>query len=139
MSTLISTRGRYALRALTDIAEHQDQGPVSLSEVAARQGISEKYLESIAMPLARCGIIQGQRGKGGGYRLAVEPKQCSIASILNAVEGDVVPVACLECDAVCDNRDVCRTLPIWMGLDDVIQGYLRSKTLADLLHGEGMQ
>ncbi len=134
MSTLISTKGRYALRAMADLAENQGDALIPLAEVAERQGISEKYLESIVTMLSKAGLIQGQRGKGGGYRLAMPVEGYTIATILRAVEGPIVPVACLaETAPVCDNKDRCRTLPLWEALDDLISGYLESVTLKDLL------
>ncbi len=134
MSTLISTKGRYALRAMADLAENQGDALIPLAEVAERQGISEKYLESIVTTLSKAGLIQGQRGKGGGYRLAYPAQDYSIASILKAVEGPIVPVACLADGAQnCVNRDRCRTLPLWQALDDLINNYLESVTLQDLL------
>ncbi|MBR2835711.1 MAG: Rrf2 family transcriptional regulator [Coriobacteriales bacterium] len=134
MSTLISTRGRYALRALTDIAKNQADGLVPLADVSRRQGISEKYLESIATALSKAGFISGQRGKGGGYCLAKDPEDCALGEVLSAVEGSIVPVACLECGPNgCDNRELCPTLPMWEQLDNIIHDYLDGKTLADLM------
>lgn len=134
MSTLISTKGRYALRAMADLAEHQGEGLIPLAEIAQRQGISEKYLESIVTTLSKAGLIVGQRGKGGGYRLAREPESYGIGSILRAVEGCIAPVACLGQDAnSCPYRADCRTLPLWEGLDALINGYLDSTTLRDLV------
>lgn len=134
MSTLISTKGRYALRAMADLAENQGDALIPLAEVAERQGISEKYLESIVTTLSKAGLIQGQRGKGGGYRLAYPAQAYSIATILKAVEGPIVPVACLAENApVCANRAGCRTLPFWEDLDGLINDYLESVTLQDLL------
>lgn len=138
MSTLVSTKGRYALRAMADLAENQGDSLIPLAEVAQRQGISEKYLESIVTTLSKAGLIQGQRGKGGGYRLARPACEYSVGSILRAVEGPLVPVACLAAGgAGCANRGGCRTLPLWRGLDDLIDGYLESVSLQDLLeHGD---
>ena len=127
MSTLISTKGRYALRAMADLAENQGDALIPLAEVAERQGISEKYLESIVTTLSKA-------GKGGGYRLAYPAQDYSIATILKAVEGPIVPVACLAENApVCANRAGCRTLPFWEDLDGLINDYLESVTLQDLL------
>ena len=130
---LISTKGRYALRVLIDMAEHQAAGYVPLKEVAARQEISEKYLESIVKTLVKEGILTGLRGKGGGYRLRKEPDQYKVSSILKLTEGSLSPVACLEQEPVeCPRRAECRTLPMWRKLNALVQDYLDGVTLADL-------
>ena len=134
---MISTRGRYALRVLVDIAEHEASGYVPLKEIAERQEISEKYLESIVKTLVKEGIISGLRGKGGGYRLAKAPDQFIVSDILRLMEGTLAPVACLEKGAApCSRVAVCRTLPLWQGLDRVIEDYLSRYTLADLMSRE---
>lgn len=133
---LISTRGRYALRVLTDMAEHQADGFVPLKEIAQRQEISEKYLESILKLLVKDGILTGVRGKGGGYRLSKYPDQITVASILQATEGSLAPVACLEAGASpCSMAPICRTLSLWQGLDKLISEYLEGYTIADLMRG----
>ncbi len=133
---LISTRGRYALRVLTDMAEHQADGFVPLKEIAQRQEISEKYLESILKLLVKDGILTGVRGKGGGYRLSKYPDQITVASILQATEGSLAPVACLETGASpCSMAPICRTLTLWQGLDKLISEYLEGYTIADLMRG----
>ncbi len=130
----ISTKGRYALRMLLDIARNQGKGVVSLKDVAERQGISKKYLEQIAMVLSQGGILRGSRGHMGGYRLAAEPAQYTLYAILETVEGSLHPVACLEKDAIpCERAAECDTLFIWEGLDRVIRQYLGSMTLQDVL------
>lgn len=130
---LVSTKGRYALRVLIDMAEHQGQGYVTLKEIAKRQEISEKYLEVIVKVLVRNGFLVGVRGKGGGYRLAKSPDECTAADILALTEGSLAPVSCLEQDVPsCHRAAECRTLPLWKGLDDVIQKYLSQFTIADL-------
>ena len=122
---MISTRGRYALRVLVDMAEHQSTGFVPLKEIAQRQEISEKYLESIVKDLVKGGILEGLRGKGGGYRLRRAPDSCTVYEILALMEGTLAPVACLEEDsAACPRMANCRTLPMWQGLDRVIEDYL---------------
>ena len=132
---LISTKGRYALRVLTDMAEHQADTFVPLKEVAARQEISEKYLESIVKLLVKEGILSGTRGKGGGYRLKLAPDQINVARVLNITEGSLAPVACLESDSpTCERMSFCRTLNMWKGLDEVISNYLVNFTIADLMH-----
>lgn len=135
MSTLVSTKGRYALRAMADLAEHQGEGLIPLAEIAQRQGISEKYLESIVTTLSKAGFIVGQRGKGGGYRLARPVETYTVGSILHVVEGTLTSVACLDDGdaSTCPLRDQCRTLPMWEELDEVINEFLESKTLRDLV------
>jgi Rrf2 family protein len=130
----ISTRGRYALRVMVDIAEHQNGGFITLKEVAERQELSEKYLESIMKVLVSDGIIEGARGKGGGYRLIKSPEEYIIGDILRSVEGSLTPVVCIEDGAVnCDRASDCRTLPLWQELYDVVINFFDSKTLADLM------
>ncbi len=131
---LISTKGRYALRVLTDMAEHQSDEYIPLKEIAQRQGISEKYLESIVKALVRSGMLDGLRGKGGGYRLNRSPDQLTVGAILRLTEGSLAPVACLEENAPpCQRMAECRTLPMWQGLDKVIADYLERFTIADLM------
>ena len=131
---MISTKGRYALRILIDMAEHQTTGYIPLQEIARRQEISEKYLENIAKNLVKGGVLEGLRGKGGGYRLKREPENCTVGDILRLSEGPLSPVACLEPDSEpCSRMSFCRTLPMWQGLDKVISDYLDSVTLADLV------
>ena len=131
---MISTRGRYALRVMLDIAENGNGEYITLDEIAKRQGISEKYLESILVILTRGNLLSGLRGKGGGYRLTKSPEEYSIASILRLTEGSLSPVACLKENAEpCQKQANCKTLPLWKGLDETINNYLRGVTLADLL------
>ena len=131
---LISTKGRYALRLLTDLAEHQSDGYVSLKEVADRQEISEKYLEAIIRILVKDGILIGLRGKGGGYRLSQSPDHFSVYRVLQLTENSLAPVSCLEANATSCARMVdCRTFPLWQGLDQVISEYLGRYTIADLM------
>ena len=131
---LISTRGRYALRVMLELAQY-DQGPyMPLPLIAEKQGISEKYLESIVAPLAKGGLIEGARGKGGGYRLRRPLKDYSAGEILRLTEGSLAPVSCLEGDAnACPRAGQCHTLPMWTKLEGLINSYLDSVTLADLL------
>lgn len=131
---MISTKGRYALRFLVDVAEHQGEGYVPLKDVAARQDISEKYLEIVVKELVKGGLLEALRGKGGGYRLCRPPEALGIKSVIELMEGSLAPVACLEhAREVCPRRGDCRTLPLWQGLDKVISQYLEQYTLADLL------
>ena len=132
---MISTKGRYALRVLIDLAEHQTGGFIPLKAIAERQEISEKYLEAIVKLLVKAGFVVGLRGKGGGYRLARQPGEYTMKEILEVTEGDLVPVACLEPNAkACPRAGGCVTLPLWQGLNQVIQGYLSGITLEQLLN-----
>ena len=134
---LISTRGRYALRVLTDMAENQGDAYLPLKEIAARQEISEKYLESIVKDLVRSGILTGLRGKGGGYRLGLPPDRIGVYEVLEIMEGTLAPVACLEKGHPrCSRMPTCRTLPMWQGLDAAIRDYLGRYSIADLMHRE---
>ena len=134
MAVMISTKGRYALRVLVDMLEHQSQGYVPLKEIADRQDISEKYLESIMKLLVKGGVLSGLRGKGGGYRFIMSPERCTVGFILRMTEGTLAPVACLEPGApLCDQAVNCRTLDMWQGLDRVINEYLDRYTIADLV------
>ena len=134
---LISTKGRYALRVLIDMAERRTEEYVPLKDIAQRQDISEKYLESIIKALVKDGILVGLRGKGGGYRLSGTPDQFTVDRILRVTEGTLSPVSCLEeCAAPCSKIGSCRTLHLWKGLDQVIGDYLNQFTLADLLKTE---
>ena len=130
---MISTKGRYALRFLVDVAEHQGDGYVPLKDVAVRQEISEKYLEIVVKELVKGGLLTALRGKGGGYRLNRTPDEYNVKSILELMEGPLAPVACLGSGQnVCPRSNSCRTLPLWQGLDKVISDYLARFTLADL-------
>ena len=131
---MISTKGRYALRVLTDMSEHQTEGYIPLKEIANRQEISEKYLESIVKTLVKGGLLTGLRGKGGGYRLAVSPEQCTVGHVLRLTEGALSPVACLEPGSPpCLRMAECRTISMWQGLDKLINDYLDQYTIADLM------
>ena len=134
---MVSTKGRYALRFLLDLAEHQAEGYVPLKDVAGRQEISEKYLEIVVKDLVKGGFLAVMRGKGGGYRLNRPSEEYSVKSILELMEETLVPVACLKPgQAPCPRKDRCRTLPLWQGLDQVISDYLEPITLADLIVGK---
>ena len=131
---MISTRGRYALRVMLDLAENSDGAYVAMKEVAERQQVSLKYLERILPLLVEKKLVEGVRGKGGGYRLTREPDEYPLGEILRATEGDLAPVACLEMGAKpCPRAKGCKTLPMWKELDALICNYLDGKTLADLL------
>ena len=133
---MISTKGRYALRVMIDIAENQHDGYLPLREIAARQEISEKYLEAIVKSLVKAQYLTGLRGKAGGYRLTRPPQEYTVGSILRLTEGSLAPVACLgdnppDCPRMAD----CRTLPMWRELNTMIQNYFDGITLADLAIG----
>ena len=131
---MISTRGRYALRVIIDLAENSKDGYVPMREVAERQALSLKYLERILPQLVADNLVVGVHGKGGGYRLSRDPKEISVAEVLKVSEGDIAPVACLEEGAaVCDHIEDCRTLPVWKGLNDRINEYLESVKISDLM------
>ena len=132
---LISTKGRYALRVMIDLAEHQTEGYIPLKTIAQRQGISEKYLEGIIKLLVKAKLLNGLRGKGGGYQLTKAPEQYTVESILRITEDSMAPVACLEPGAdACPRAAECRTLSMWRGLDKLIADYFENITLADLMH-----
>lgn len=131
---LISTKGRYALRVMADLAGHPSEGYTPLKRIAQRQEISEKYLEAVIKALVRAGLLRGVRGKSGGYQLTRSPEQYTVGTILRLTEESLAPVACLEeGSAPCARAAGCLTLPLWQGLDRVINEYLDGITLADLL------
>ena len=131
---LISTKGRYATRMLLDIAQHQEQGYVSMKSIAARQGISKKYLEQFTAQLAKAGLLDIKRGNQGGYRLLKDPQDITLKEILGLTEGSMHEVACLEhTPNRCERCAYCPTLPAWKGLDQVVEQYLASVTLQMLL------
>ena len=130
----ISTKGRYALRLMTDIAAHDSDGYVSLKDVAARQGISMKYSEQIAGLLAKAGLLHSGRGAQGGYRLAKRPEDYTVGSILKLTEGGLTAVSCTsEGPAACSRSSCCETRPMWDKLDKMIDDFFEDITLADLL------
>ena len=134
---MISTRGRYALRVMIDLAEQQTSSFTPLKEIAARQEISEKYLESIVKNLVQNGFLEGLRGKGGGYRLVRAPEEYTVGSILRLMEGSLAPVACLEQRALpCSREEKCRTLPMWKKLYAMLNDFFDGVTLADLIDSE---
>ncbi|MBE5808267.1 MAG: Rrf2 family transcriptional regulator [Clostridiales bacterium] len=133
---LISTRGRYALRFMIDLAEHNNGEAVTLRAVSQRQDISVKYLEQIVTLLNRAGLIRSIRGNQGGYVLARAPEEYTAGTILNAVEGTLSPVTCIEQGAeTCQRYPICKTVRFWEGLDRVIRDYVDSMTLKDLAEG----
>ena len=131
---LISTRGRYALRVLLDLAQHQGDGYIAMKKVAERQGLSLKYIEKIMPVLSKNNYVEGVHGKGGGYRLSKEPKDYKVGDILRLAEGDLAPVTCLRCNAEkCDRADTCPTLPMWTEFHNMVNNYFDGITLADLM------
>ena len=130
---MISTRGRYALRVMVDLAEHAGDGYIPMKEVAARQGISLKYLEQIMPALSKNGLVEGVHGKGGGYRLTRSPGEYTVGEILRITEGDLAPVACLACGAdPCARSESCKTVPLWRGFQALTNDYFDGVTLASL-------
>lgn len=130
---IVSTKGRYALRVMIDLAEQDFGGYTPLKAIAVRQDISEKYLESILKTLVRNGFLEGLRGKGGGYRLTRAPEQYTVGSILRLTEDSLAPVACLSGTMpACKRVAECRTLPMWRDLNSLINNYFDGITLADL-------
>ena len=131
---LISTKGRYALRVMIDLAEHQTDGYIPLKEVAQRQDISEKYLESIMVTMSKAGIIKGLRGKGGGYKLALDPMDITVGRILKVTEKSLAPVSCLEMQPnLCKRSPACKTVRVWQEMYKVVDEYIESVTIADLV------
>ena len=131
---IVSTKGRYALRVMVDLAEHQGEGHVPLKEIAERQEISEKYLEAILKVLVREKLLTGLRGKGGGYRLSMDPEQYTVGRIIRLTEGSLAPVACLEPHAdPCPRAAQCSTLPMWRAFDQVVNNFFDNYTIADLM------
>lgn len=129
----ISTKGRYALRIMIDLALNGDGNFISLKSIAERQEISNKYLEQIISLLNKAGLLEAARGNNGGYRLAKEPRNYTVGDILRASEGDLAPVYCVTGDGECKKKYDCRTYAFWEGLDNVINEYVDSKTLEDLI------
>ena len=133
---MISTRGRYALRVILDLAENGGGEYIAMKKIAERQGLSLKYLERILPVLTQNRIVEGIQGKGGGYRLTRAPEAYPVGEILRLTEGDLAPVSCLECGAEpCEKRGECRTYPMWAKLHGMINDYLDHVTIADLLSG----
>ena len=130
---LISTKGRYALRIMEELAQFEKGAYMPLPMIAEKQGISEKYLESIISMLAKAGLVEGLRGKKGGYRLSKPSGEYSVKEILSASEGSLAPVNCLEEDNVCPRAGLCKSLPVWERLDQLINDYLDSVSLEELV------
>lgn len=130
---MISTKGRYALRVMLDLADHNTGAYIPLKDIAHRQGISVKYLENILASLSRAALVDATRGKGGGYRLCRDPRDYTAGEILRLAEGSLASVSCLKGEQKgCEKAGHCRSLPLWEGLDRVVDEYLDSVSLADL-------
>ncbi len=130
----ISTKGRYALRMMVDLAEHHGEGFIALRDIAGRQGISKKYLEQIIPVFHRSDLLRANRGSQGGYMLSRSPEKCTVGEILRLTEGSLAPVACVDSDPVeCAKSGDCPTLPVWKGLAKVVNDYLDGITLQDIL------
>ena len=131
----ISTKGRFALRLMIDLAQHDAAGYIPLRDISKRQEISAKYLEQIVVQLSRAGLVTSTRGAQGGYQLARHPAEYTVGEILRITEGSLAPVACLDHDPVeCSRADECITLGIWRGLYDIVNKYLDSVTLEELVN-----
>lgn len=134
---MISTRGRYALRVLIDLAEHQNSSYIPMKEIAARQDISLNYIERIMPVLTKAKLVDGVHGKGGGYQLTKSPEQYKVGDILRLTEGDLAPVACVGCDAKeCNRIDECRTFAMWDKFYALTNEYFDGITLADLMQSQ---
>ena len=132
---MISTKARYALRVMIDLAEHQDAGYIPLKDIAARQEISEKYLEIIIKILVKGKMLKGLRGKGGGYILTREPSEYIVGDIIELTEGPLAPAACLQPDAeVCNRKDICVTLPLWEKYYTLVHDFFFHITLEDVIN-----
>ena len=133
---VISTKGRYALRIMLDLAQHSEDGFVSLKTVSQRQEVSLKYMEAIAAVLNRAGLVVSQRGKEGGYRLSRPAAEISVAEVLHSAEGSLAAVSCLESgESCCERAEYCLTLPMWKKLDALMDGYLSGISIQDVLDG----
>ena len=134
---MISTKGRYALRIMVDVAQHDGEMPVSVREIAQRQDISGKYMEQIISVLTRSGLLRSIRGAQGGYHLAKSPEQITVGMILRCIEDNLAPVSCIRYGSItCNHASSCLTVPMWKELDDITNAYLDTVSLSDLLTGE---
>ena len=133
----ITSKGRYALRVMLDLAQHRQEGYISLKTIADRQGYSMKYLEMIVGSLKRAGLVASIRGKEGGYQLVRDPEDYTIGEILRCIEDNLAPVSCIKAgDICCEHAGECMTVPMWKELDDITNAYLDGVSLRDLLTGE---
>lgn len=133
----VTSKGRYALRVMLDLAQHEDEGFISLKTVADRQGYSMKYLEAIVGSLKKAELVESTRGKDGGYRLRRAPDEYTVGEILRCIEDNLAPVSCIKAGTVeCERAAACITVPMWKELDDITNAYLDTVTLKDLLTGD---
>ena len=131
---MISAKSRYALRVMVDLAQHNSGEFIPVKEIATRQGISLKYLESIMVTMSKTGIIKGLRGKGGGYKLALDPMDITVGRILKVTEKSLAPVSCLEMQPnPCKRSPACKTVRVWQEMYRVVDEYIESVTIADLV------
>ena len=131
---MISTKGRYAIRVMLDLAENGQGGYIPLKDIAARQEISKKYLEIIVKDMVSGGLLVGASGKGGGYKLCRKPEEYSLGEIIELMEGTLSPVACLaEAKNLCPRKGACRTLPLWTEYDNLVHDFFYGKKLSDLM------
>ena len=131
---MVSTKGRYALRVMLDLAEHAEEGFIPLKDIALRQEVSKKYLEIIVRDLVGGKLIRGSSGKGGGYRLCRRPQDYTVGEIIELTEGTLAPIACLAADAGnCPRKDRCKTLPFWHEFDTMVHDFFYSRRLSDFL------
>jgi len=130
---MVSTKGRYALQVMLYLADNKDGGYMPLKDIAERENISQKYLESIMTVLSKAGMVDALHGKGGGYRLNRDPDDYTVASVLRVAEGNLAPVACVETEgASCEKSESCRTLPMWLRLNEMINDYFEGITVGEL-------
>ena len=133
---MISTKGRYAIRFMIDLAEQPEEFPVPLEDIALRQEISRKYLESVVNLLVKAKLVKGASGKGGGYRLLRKPSEYTVGEILKITEGTLATVACLDEDAdICPRGKFCKTLPMWKKYDSMVHDFFYHITIEDLVNG----
>ncbi|MBS5433444.1 MAG: Rrf2 family transcriptional regulator [Clostridia bacterium] len=133
----VTSKGRYALRVMLDLAQHTEDGYISLKTIADRQGYSMKYLEMIVGSLKKAALVDSTRGKDGGYRLCRAPGEYTVGEILRSIEDNLAPVACIKSGSIdCEHAGECMTVPMWKELDDITNAYLDTVSLTDLLTGE---
>lgn len=131
---MVSTRGRYALRVMIDLTDHENGSYIPLKDIAERQGISKKYLEIIMKDMVAAGLVTGASGKGGGYKLSRPSEDYTVGEIIEVMEGSLSPVACLaDKNYECDRKDICKTLPMWLEYDKMIHDFFYSRRLTDLV------
>ena len=133
----ITSKGRYALRIMIYLSQHSDEGYISLKTISDRTELSMKYLEMIVGNLKKAQLVDSTRGKEGGYKLSRKPEEYTVGEILNCIEDNLAPVACIKAGSInCDRSDACLTVPMWKELDDITNAYLATITLTDLLTGD---